>query len=170
MKPVKELTQQGIQLAIHVTPPCWQRGGRGEVPYLRSRMGGGTPSQLQNRGYPISDPGWGGTPPKIQDRGVPHPRSWGTTPIQVRSQVRMNGWGTPSIRTGWQYPLCPGLDGVPPRTGWGTHRETKQHSEHLLRGGWYASWVHSGELSCQRITLLLLFPGVWKMEFSMLKF
>ena len=53
----------------------------------------------------------------------------------------MTGWGTPP----------PWLDGVPPH-----------HSEHLLRGGRYASCVHAGGLSCsfkfRGICCFILFP------------
>ena len=99
---------------------------------------GGTPSHVWLGGYPISGPG--GYPisglgeypipgPRgypIPGPGVPHPRSWGVphprfggTPSQVRGE---------------------GVPQVPPRTD--------QHSEHLLRGGRYASCVHAGGLSC----------------------
>ena len=37
----------------------------------------------------------------------------------------------------------PGLDWVPPPLA-----RRQQHSEHLLHGGWYASCVHAGGLSC----------------------
>ena len=100
---------------------------------------GGYPNPGPDKGYPIPD----------LDRGVPNPRSgWGVPPcpgqvlgqdtgylgyppgpgldggipIQVRSQVRMEGYpGVPplSSRTGWGYP--------PPC--W----ETEKHSEHVLR-------------------------------------
>ena len=85
-------------------------------PHLRSRMGGGTPSQVQDGGWgtpisrmggnPISGPGWGGTPISGPGQGVPHVRMGGGAP----QQVRMGGYpitgqdgGTPTVGTGWGY-------------------------------------------------------------------
>ena len=66
--------------------------------------------------------------------GVLHPRS---------------GWGYlgyPSLtRSGWGTTPRPGT-GYPPRPGMGY--PSRGHSEHLLRGGRYASCVHAGGLSC----------------------
>ena len=70
---------------------------------------------------PIQD--WMGFPPPHPGLdGVPH--------------LSRTGWGTPLSRTGWDIPPHPhpGL-------------ETEKHSEHLLRGGRYASSVHAGGLS-----------------------
>ena len=65
----------------------------------------------------------------------PHHLDWlGTTPPP--GQDRM---GVPHVRTGWGYP-CQDWMGVP--------LPGQQHSEYLLRSGWYASYVHAGGLSC----------------------
>ena len=86
-------------------------------------MVGGNPGQGWMGGATPSQV-WGGTPAKSGWWGVPHPRSgwWGVPPT-------MTGWGT-SPHHDWM--------GYPP----------KQHSEHLLCGGRYASCVHVGGLSC----------------------
>ena len=68
------------------------------------------------------------------------------------------GGGTPSFfLMGGVYPILPpdgegstliqslGLDGGTPAP---TSEDIAEQSEHLLRGGWYASCVHAGELSC----------------------
>ena len=128
---------------------------------------GGTPSKVCMRGVPHPSSGLG---------GVPHPRSgWeGGTPSQVWPGGYPMGWGTPqdlgwgtpwtmdwvpSPRPGMGYPLGPGMgyplpqtwDGVPSPQTW--DGIPPQHSEHLLRlrGGWYASCVHAGGLSCFKL-------------------
>ena len=110
-----------------------------------------------------------GTPSQVWGRGVPHlpptMTGWGTHPIDL-------GWGTPDLRWGtppemeqgtppeMEQGTHPTWDGVPPYLRWGTfwpemgYPQTwggvppPQHSEHLLHGGWYASCVHAGGLSC----------------------
>ena len=75
--------------------------------------------------------GRGGTPCPRQDWLLPvQGRAWGTTPPP------RPGLGTPSARTG-VHPQ-PVMESP----------QTKQQSEHLLRGGRYASCGHAGELSC----------------------
>ena len=49
-------------------------------------------------------------------------------------------WGTPPRPGTGYHPKC--------EIRWGTPPPTDQHSEHLLRGGRYASCVHAGGLSC----------------------
>ena len=90
-----------------------------------STLVGGTPFPgLDGGRYPILRYGW----------RYPLPRS-GWAPILVRSEVRTGG--------------CPGVP--PPAQDWMGYSPTipwEQHSEHLLRGGWYASCIHTGGLSC----------------------
>ena len=83
-------------------------------------------STLMRREY--SPPGDGGVPHPRSGWGVPHPRSgWEGTPFQVW----MAGTPLPGLDGDNPPPLL-GLDaGTPPPI----HRETEQHSEHLLRGG-----------------------------------
>ena len=89
----------------------------------------------------------GGTPSQVWVWGVPHPNSgwwegtWGTPP-----QPGLYGGGT-------QGTPRPGLDGYSPPPP--LIRE--QYSEHLLRGGRCASYVHAGGLSC--CDLLFISPG-----------
>ena len=105
-----------------------REGGRYPIPGLD----GGYPFQGPGGGYPI--PGLdGGTPPLHPDLGwvTPHPDlGWGTPPVQTLDRVH-----PPQSRTEWGTPPSPG-------------QKTEQHSEHLLRGGRYASCVHAGGLSC----------------------
>ena len=102
------------------TPSQVQDGG---YPYLGSRMGG-YPYLGSRKGYPIS--GQGGMP--SQDRGYPIPgQDWGLHPCQDWMEVPNS-----PIRTGW---------GTPPPPGSGDG-ETEQ-----LRGGRYTSCAHAGELS-----------------------
>ena len=96
------------------------RSGQGGVPHPRS--GWGCP-------HPADGGGEGGTPIQDQERG----RGW--------SSPSRNGWGT-LIETGWVTPCLDWMGYTSP------HQETDQHSEHLLRGGRYASCVHAGGLSC----------------------
>ena len=97
-------------------------------------------SQVPSRGYP--NPG----------QGVP--QSWlGGTPGWTRqnwgSPCEGQGWGSPTARSGWGTPW-PGQDGVLPWPGqdWGTPPRREQPSEHLLRGGRFASCIYAGGLSC----------------------
>ena len=126
----------GILVSPGFLPPAsegWRKVMFSLCPPFR---GGGTPSQVWvGGGYPISGLG----------RGVPHPRSrWGGGyPIPgsgrggTPSQVYVGGVPPPDL--GW---------GIPPDLGPGTPPKPDQHSEHLLRGGRYASCVHAGGLSC----------------------
>ena len=86
---------------------------------------GGTPSQVGEHLIPGPDGGYPGVPPTMTGLGTPH-RDW---------------MGYPPIMTGWGNPPPPTM------TGWGTPPH-HHHSKHLLRGGRYASGVHSGGLSC----------------------
>ena len=154
---------------------CLSTLAEGRVPHLRSRgiphprsgQGGtpcqvwlgGTPSQVWTGGYPI--------------QGLDRRGTWSTL-----DQVRMGYPLTPrpgtrstpdQVRMGYPYPPRPGM-GYPPDLGQGTPTPQgpemvypwdlgwvppqtwdgvpPQHSEHLLRGGQYASCVHAGGLSC----------------------
>ena len=98
-------------------------------------MVGGYPSQVCMVGGTWGTPpgqGWmvGGTPGQIWMVGLP-----GVPPSQVWMGYppTMTGWGTPPTITGW---------GTPP------HHHHHQHSEHLLRGGRYASCFNAGGLPC----------------------
>ena len=104
------------------------------------------PIPCLDREYPI--PG--------ADRGNPHPRSRGGYP-PFRSDPRSEWWGGCTLG----YPPAQDWMGVPPpiMTGWGTPPlGRQQHSKHLLRGGRYASFVHTGGLSCY-ILYLPVFLG-----------
>ena len=105
--------------------PHLTAGGR-EYPHLANE-GGGNPICLT-----------GGKYPHLADRGV-HPlpdQDWmGVPPHQ-------DCIGVPPNRTGWGIPQP--LSGV----NEGTPQEIEQQSEHLLRGGWYASCFHAEGLSC----------------------
>ena len=125
---------------------------------------------------------WGGGYPHLADGGYPHPADWGGGyPIQLTGGYPSGQWGvppgTPTIGTGWGYPLS-GLDGGTPhliRTGWGylpfgtgsgTPRQDwmgvplvatgwgtpppwpGDRKTEQLRGRLYASCVHTGGLSC----------------------
>ena len=111
------------------------------VPHYRSGQGD-TP------GYPLSRSsfrsGWG-----IGYPGVP--------PVQVTFHVRMGeGTSNPGQVQGQDGGRSGPRSGQVPTfqdwTEWGPpplpHQETEQHKEHLLRGRRYASWVHTGGLSC----------------------
>ena len=102
-------------------------------------------AQSQPRGYP--SPRWGGGVPKSETGGTPLARSgWGTPPPQARS-----GWVT-----------------SPPRLGWGTPTPSiRQQSEHLLRGGQYASCVHAGGLSYHEFSFYSLLCNI--LVWSLLK-
>ena len=96
-------------------------------------------------GYPI---------PGLASRGATPSQVWlGGTSSQAwegrGTLLTRSGQGTPG--PGMGYPLD--LEkGTPPDLGWGTPRPEMgyppQHSEHLIRGGRYASCVHAGGLSC----------------------
>ena len=101
--------------------------------------------------YPISglDVG-GGTLSQVWIGGVPHPTDGVVPPSKIRMGGTL-GYRPPPSKTGW-VTLGTRLDGIPPsNTEWGTpppHQETDQQSKHLLHGGWCASCVHAGGLSC----------------------
>ena len=122
--------------------------------------GGGYPSQVWMMGVPQ---------PGLDGGGVPQP---GLDAGEYPNQVLMvggywvppglyiplyypgypppsrPGWGTPHHH-GWMWYPLPWLHVVPPpMTAWGT--SPHQHSEHFLRGGRYASCVHTGGLSCYK--------------------
>ena len=112
------------------------------VPHPRSGGGGGYPIPGLAGGIPHPRSDWGGYPIPGLAGGVPHPSG---TPL-TRS-----GWVPPPPRPGTGYPP-PDLGlGTPLDLGWGT--PPPQHSEHLIRGGRYASCVHAGGLSCYDIIL-----------------
>ena len=105
-------------------------------------------------GYLSMVPSYGqarmGYPQPGQDRVPPSQDSTGVPPGQVRMgyDPPQPGWGTtpPTARTG--YHPQEGQDGVPlARSGWGAP-QTEQQCKHLLRGGRYASCLHTGGLSC----------------------
>ena len=68
--------------------------------------------------------------------GVPSSFLTGGTPI-------LPDWGVPHLANG-SIPPPSRLEGVPPLL----HQKTEQQSEHLLRGGRYASCLHPRGLSC----------------------
>ena len=109
---------------IHFFTARIRRMGRGNIFSLSvSSHLGGYPIQLMGGGTPFPglDSWQGGTPFPGLDGGVPHPADR----------------GEPLPSSGW---------GVPPRQG--VPLPPDQHSMYLLRGGRYASCVHSGGLSC----------------------
>ena len=121
--------------------------------------GGGTPSQVWGRGYPISGlgggtlarSGWwgggypipclGGYPISGLGRGYPISGLVGGTPCLGGPHLRSRGvphvQGVPHVWLGGNPISAP----PPPHC-------TEQHSEHLLCGGRCASCVHAGGLSC----------------------
>ena len=109
-------------------------------------MVGGTPSQVWGGGVPQPgldggmeyppDLGWA-TPHHQDLAGVPPYPGMDTPPPDL-------GWGTPTIKTWLGYPPTLGWGTPPPQTWDGV---PPSHSEHLLRGGWYASCVHAGGIS-----------------------
>ena len=112
----------------------------GGYPIPRSQIWpGGYPIPGLVGGYPRYPPNqvWMGYPPETWD-GVT-PWTWdGVTPSDL-------GWGTP---TTWDRVPPQTWEGVsPPDLGRGTPPDLG-HSEHLLRGGRYASCVDAGGLSC----------------------
>ena len=124
-------------LSIHIGGGGVERGFPSPMFFPRPLVPG--PSWGVAKSWPgwYLSPGWG-----YHIMGYPTARS---------------GWGTPcpsQVRIG--YPL-PGQDGVPsPGQNWGTPPplQTEQQSEHLVRGGQYASCVHAG-LSCVFITFTI---------------
>ena len=118
---------------------------------LSNFQGGvGTPSSWWGRGYPIPGPGGkrGCTPSQVQVgdtpsswwEGYPLPGPCGGYPGVPPSPRTL--WGIPPSRPRMGYPPIQDWMGYPPPC-----QETDQHSEHLLRGGQYASCVHAGGLS-----------------------
>ena len=74
-------------------------------------------------------------------RGYPLPRSrQGGTPFPGPGRVRISRWEVP--------PSQVQVGDTPSQVGGGGYPLPEQHSEHLLRGGWCASCVHAGGLSC----------------------
>ena len=122
--------------------------GRGRGIPHHSRDGGMVPPSSPNRG------GYPGVLPCQQDGGTPPLTRWGYPPsARWGTPCSDLGWGYPPIRKDGGTPYWEGCGTPPFRTGWGTpppppHQETEQHSDHLLRGGRYASCVHAGGLSC----------------------
>ena len=115
--------------------PHFDQGERYPVPGLDGG-GGGEP-------HPSSR--WGGEGYPIQlSMGIPHPRSGQGVPHPSQDWMGYPhlGWVPPPARTGWGTPP-PGQDWM----GLPFPPYTEQHS-HLLHGGWYASCVHAGGLSC----------------------
>ena len=141
----------------------------GEYPIPGLDGGGGIPSHVWTGGYSILG---------LDEGGVHHPMSgwWGSTQGTpwpgldgggYPSQVWIVGgtWGTP--HHDWMgYPL-------PTMTGWGTLQAPPghppppltppQYSEHLLRGGRYASCVHA---VLRTFLFLNVFPYFIRQVFS----
>ena len=129
-------------LSVHIA-------GGGGVPCPRSWggttsqvwLGGGTPSQVWLGGTHLRSGDWGylGYPPR-PGMGYPPDQVW----------MRYSPWTldrVPSPQT-WDGVPPPTWDGPPPDLGRGTSPPPLHHSEHLIRGGRYASCVHAGGLSC----------------------
>ena len=120
-------------------------------------LAGGYPIPDLVRGYPIPGLARGVPPDQVRmgyspnDQvlmGYPLPPTRYPLPRDLAWVPGMGyppdlGQGTPRPGTG--YTPRPGTGYHPPDMGRGT---PPQHSEHLLRGGWYASCVHAGGLSC----------------------
>ena len=122
----------------HITslPPASERWWKVMFSLCPPLGGGGVlpPSCQQGRGgvlHPRSRLGGG------MAGGLPHPKVW------MEEHYPPPHTGLDRVPPRAPHPR---LDGVPPSP----HQETHQHSEHLLRGGRYASCVHAGELSCSR--------------------
>ena len=115
--------------------------------------GGGTPSQVQVGGYPISGlrgyphPRSGGYPCP-RSGGYPHPRSGGVPLSQVWGGTPSLVGGVPHLRSGVPHLR---LGGTPIQVQGGYPQvPCPWNSKHLLwlRSGQYASCVHTGGLSC----------------------
>ena len=131
--------------------PSFLTGG---TPILPDR---GTPFPGLDRGVPPFQVWMEGTPFPGQG-SVPHPRGYPHQQDGVPLHLDL-GRGY-SLHQEDRVPPCPGLDGVPPiQQDWmgvhpcpkldgSPHQETEKHSQHLPRGGRYASCVHAGGLSC----------------------
>ena len=132
-----------------VPHPADGGGGQG---YPIQVWTGGAPSQVQGGGEVLHHRSKSGRYPIPGEEGTPHPGLDGVPPNL--------GWDIPPSRTWWGTPQ-PGMGyppvqiwmGYSPVQTWGgisppPGQETEQHSEHLLRGGRYASCVHAGGLSC----------------------
>ena len=70
----------------------------------------------------------------------------GSTPVRKDGDTPHWNWMAVTVRTGWGTP-CPDWKEVNPSPPPPPHQETEQQSEHLLRGGRYASCVHAAGLS-----------------------
>ena len=80
----------------------------------------------------------------------PHPKDGEGNVFSLTTTGRGGGYPSPRF---FPRSLVPGPFGMGyplARSGWGNPPppRTEQQSEHLLRGGRYASWVHAGRLSC----------------------
>ena len=107
----------------------------------------------QGGGYFVP-PMLGGTPQPRSGLGetpIPGQDNWGSAPSQVRMGY------PPPIRTGWGPPSWDWVGYPPIKTGWGTPQlrldggtplPSGDRGTEQLRGGWYASCVHAGGLSC----------------------
>ena len=120
-----------------------------------STLAGGLPIPGLAEGVPRVPPDqvWMGYPPR-PGTGYPHgpgmgsPRTWNRVPSQTWDGVPSQPGTRYPLRPGMGYPSRPGI-GYPPDLRWGT----PPFSEHLLRGGRYASCVHAGGLSCLILTI-----------------
>ena len=84
-------------------------------------MGGGTPSQVQVGGYPISGLGKeGGTPSQVQVGGYPIPGLAGY-PIPGWGDTSSKVWGVPHLKGGTPSQFG-GYPGLPPPTRSGLDR------------------------------------------------
>ena len=91
-------------------------------------------------------------------QGVPTTEGVPTLDVEYLplTEVPTLDWGVSTLGIPPPPPIR--LDGVPPcQAGWGITCQagwvyppqlTGQHSEYLLRGGWYASCVHAEGISC----------------------
>ena len=111
--------------------------------------GGGTLSQVWvgGLGYPILGLARGGTSARSR-MGYPPGPEMGYPPRHGMGYLPRPGMGYPP-RPGTGYPPRPGTGyhPPPPDLRWVPPR-TDQHSEHLLHGGRYTSYIHAGGLTC----------------------